>query len=124
MLFQLARFVGVGGFLTVLGYAIIFSLQNGLMYSPQFSNFAGYMICLGLSFLLHRNLTFASSNKASSELFLFLVVFCVAYAANFAALSLFVACEVSAVYAQILAGIVYVAASFALNKRFVFSLKE
>lgn len=118
---QFLRFLLVGGFNTVFGYAIIFSAMYWFGLSPVASNVLGYAIALIVSFLLNKFFTFRSSGNGKGELLRFLVVFVLAYGANLAAL--YAAVEVLGINAfagQVLAGIFYTLTSYSLSKLYVF----
>lgn len=119
---QFFRFLLVGVANTAFGYAIIFSVMYLMGASPEISNFVGYLAGLLLSYVLNRNFTFNSIQKRSVEFLRFLVVFCIAYAANFVALLFFIrVILVNPGISQILAGGVYIFASYLLNKYYVFA---
>ena len=119
------RFLLVGLFNTGFGYALIFSFMYLARLSPELSNFAGYAIAVLVSFLLNRNFTFADRahvpEHRRGELSRFLLVFAIAYAANYAVLLLLIyQLGVHAGLSQLLAGVIYVGVSWFLNARFVF----
>jgi putative flippase GtrA len=116
-----AKFIAVGILNTALGYAAIFGFMYLLGASPILSNAAGYLIGLSVSYVLNRRFTFKSSAKTSPELLRFLLVFLVSYLANLAVLLILIQnLEVHQGIAQVLAGVVYVATSFLMNKYYVF----
>jgi putative flippase GtrA len=118
---QLARFLSVGVFNTLLGYAVIFLAMYGLQLSAEHSNMLGYGIGLVASFLLSKRFTFRSSAHAGPELVRFLAVFLIAYGGNYLALKLFVRVLMwHPGVSQLLAGVIYIALSYWLNSRYVF----
>lgn len=118
---QFSRFVLVGIFNTLLGYCVIFSCMYLANMSPETSNVAGYAVGLVASYLLNRNYTFNSKQSRPGEMFRFLIVFIVAYASNFAMLLFLIhSINLHAGLSQVLAGVVYVAASYLMNKYYVF----
>ena len=118
---QFSRFVVVGILNSAWGYFLIFGFMFFLGWTPVVSNVAGYAISLVTSFSMHRNFTFESQGKRRYEFGRFVIVFCVAYGANLVALYFFVdSLKTNAYVSQVLAGILYVAISFVLNKLFVF----
>ena len=122
---QFSRFLLVGFFNTFLGYAVIFSCMYLTELSPEFSNILGYSIGLLVSYLLNKHYTFRSSLNWHRELIRFLLVFCIAYAANFAILiALIRLMGVHEAIGQICAGVVYVVVSYLLNKIYVFRKSE
>lgn len=122
---QFSRFVVVGIFNTLLGYAIIFGAMYLLRMSPVASNVSGYSIGLLSSFILNRTFTFRSIGKRSAELARFLAVFAIAVGANLATLYVLVNLFFfHAGFSQVLAGIVYVIISYIMNKNIVFRQKN
>ncbi|GJH20534.1 GtrA family protein [Caballeronia novacaledonica] len=118
---QFIRFVLVGLFNTGFGYGIIFLCMYLFGLSPELSNILGYGISVGVSYLLHRRITFRSQQAHTREVVRFLVVFAFAYAANLVFLIVLVRwLGVDKGISQLLAGVVYVAASYLMNKFFVF----
>ena len=119
---QLFRFVLVGVFNTAIGYAIIFGCMYLLGMSPVVSNAAGYLAGLAISFTLNKVFTFKSKAKSGAELGRFLAAFLVAYLANLGALLACLRLGLHAGWSQVVAGVVYIAATFLLNKFYVFRL--
>lgn len=116
-----AKFIVVGVLNTALGYAVIFGFMYLLGVSPVLSNAAGYLIGLTVSYLLNRNFTFRSAAKSKPEIFRFLLVFLISYFANLSVLLILIQnMGMHEGIAQVLAGIVYVATSFLMNKYYVF----
>jgi putative flippase GtrA len=92
-----------------------------LDWSPVTSNSLGYAIVLLVSFALNRTFTFRSTGKHLSELLRFMIVFAVAFGANLITLcTLTDFFSLHKAFSQIVAGILYVAVSYLLNKYFVF----
>lgn len=122
---QFFRFLTVGVFNTVLGYCVIFACMYLAKMPPESSNVAGYAVGLFASYILNRKYTFNSKQNRKSEIIRFLVVFVVAYALNFLVLVILI--HRIGTYegvSQVLAGIVYVVASFIMNKYYVFKLSK
>jgi putative flippase GtrA len=118
---QFVRIVAVGIFNTLLGYAVIFACMYIARMIAEASNVAGYAVGLVASYLLNRSFTFGSRARVSGELLRFLAVFGIAYALNFVALLVLIhRLDVHAGLSQVLAGVVYVAASYLMNKFYVF----
>lgn len=115
------RFLTVGVFNTLLGYCVIFACMYLANMSPEASNIAGYTVGLVASYILNRTYTFKSEQKRRSEIIRFLVVFVIAYAANFGMLVILIhRIGIHEGASQILAGFVYVVVSFIMNKYYVF----
>ena len=118
---QLSRFLTVGAFNTALGYAVIFTCMYGFCIGAEASNAIGYAVGLICSFLLSRTFTFRSVGRRTGEILRFLVSFAIAYGLNLVFLSAMTRWfGVHAGVAQVLAGVVYVIASYYLNDRYVF----
>lgn len=115
------RFLAVGVFNTLLGYSVIFTCMYFAEMSPEISNVAGYAVGLVASYVLNRKYTFNSTQKRRSEILRFLGVFIFAYGANFSILVILIhKMGIHVGVSQVLAGLVYVVASFVMNKYFVF----
>ena len=120
---QFFRFLTVGVFNTLLGYCVIFACMYLAKMSPETSNITGYAVGLIASYVLNRTYTFKSQQKRRSEIIRFLAAFSVAYAANFAMLvTLIHRVGIHAGASQVLAGLVYVFASYLMNKYYVFKV--
>ena len=118
---QFARFILVGFLNTGLGYAIIFACMYVLNFSAVVSNIAGYFFGLIISYTLNRRFTFRSTAQSRPEIVRFLAVFLVSYLANLAVLLLMIRqFGMHEGTSQLLAGAVYVVASFVMNKYYVF----
>ena len=118
---QFIRYVLVGVFNTVFGYCIIFACMYLLGLGAELSNAIGYAVGLLVSYTLNRHFTFASKHRRTTEFARFLLVFGIAYALNFAVLLVLLhGLHVHAGVSQVLAGIVYVGASYLMNKFWVF----
>jgi len=93
--------------------------------SPESSNVAGYAVGLVASYVLNRNYTFNSTQSQRSEMIRFLGVFIVAYVSNYMVLVILIhEVGVHDAVSQVLAGIVYVVASYIMNKYYVFKPKS
>jgi putative flippase GtrA len=91
--------------------------------TPETSNVAGYAAGLVFSYVLNRHYTFSSSQSRRGEIIRFLAVFVVAYASNFAILLVLIhRIGIHKGVSQIFAGLVYVIASFLMNKYYVFKI--
>jgi putative flippase GtrA len=122
---QFSWFLAVGMINTLFGYLVIFCCMYLLQLSPEFSNIIGYGFGLLLSYRLHRNYTFKSSQEQRREFIRFLGVFFLSYGANFAVLVILI--NSSAVHeglSQLLAGLVYIGTFYLLNKYYVFRVMK
>ena len=123
---QFARFVSVGLFNTLVGYAGIFFLMYVVKLSPVISNAIVYFFGIFLSFAMHRSITFkvtstAPESNRNREFGRFLLVFAIAYLANlFTLMYLIDVLEIHKGLSQIGASVVYVGISFVLNKTYVY----
>ena len=118
---QLFRYIAVGAFNTALGYAIIFFCMYALNIGPIVSNILGYAVCLSISYVLNKFYTFRAPSRSMSEVLRFVLVFMVSYGSNL--LALYVLIDYLKIHeglSQVLSGVVYVGASFVLNKYYVF----
>jgi putative flippase GtrA len=119
---QLARFLSVGAFNTLLGYAVIFAAMYGLKLSAETSNMLGYGVGLVASFVLSKRFTFRSDASTWPELMKFLAVFLIAYGTNYLALTLCLhGLKLHAALSQVVAGACYIAMSYWLNSQYVFN---
>lgn len=122
---QFFRFLTVGVFNTILGYSVIFASMYMGNLSPESSNAIGYSAGLVASYILNRNYTFKSKQSRRSEIIRFIAVFVFAYVLNFVALTaLIYKFNTNAGVSQVLAGIVYIFASYCLNKYYVFKISS
>lgn len=120
-----SKYIFVGLFNTIVGYSVIFFLMYILGASPEISNIAGYGVGLVLSYFLNRTFVFNSDEDKQREFSRFIMVFCIAYAANFLTLLVFINhLDARLGLSQIIAGIVYTGTSFFMNKYYVFKPYE
>ncbi len=118
---QLLKYLLVGVANTLLGYAIIFACMYLLGLSAELSNVIGYGLGLVISYAMHRNFTFNSTQRRDTEAVRFVAVFAVAYLLNLGTLMLLIhRFDAHEGAAQIVAGVVYVGASFVMQKFYVF----
>jgi putative flippase GtrA len=120
---QFFRFLTVGVFNTLLGYCVIFTCMYLAHMSPETSNVAGYAVGVVASYILNRKYTFQSKQKRRNEIVRFLTAFVIAYAANFATLIILIhRMGIRESTSQVLAGFIYVVASFIMNKHYAFKV--
>jgi putative flippase GtrA len=122
---QLLKFAAVGVVNTALGYAVIFACMYLADLSAVTSNVIGYAVGLIVSYVLNRSFTFRSAAPPRREIIRFVAIFLLAYLANLAALVLLIRhAGVHEGVAQVIAGVVYFALSFLLNKYYVFAVRQ
>lgn len=118
---EVFRYLVVGLANTGIGYGVIFGCMYILSLSPEISNAIGYAVGLVASYFLHRHFTFRSSGRRQMEFVRFIIAFAIAYLMNLASLIIMVRIiSMNAGVSQILAGAVYVACAYILNKCYVF----
>lgn len=117
---QFGRYLLVGGTITTIGYAAIFFCMYVLDWNPITSNMVVYGLGLAFSYWANRSYTFRSDGKKVPEAIKFLLVFAFCYSVNLVALTLFISNGVHPAISQVLAGGLYVLATFSVNKFFVF----
>lgn len=117
---QFGRYLLVGGTITTIGYAAIFFCMYVLGWNPITSNIVVYGLGLAFSYWANRSFTFRSDGKKAPETIRFLLAFALGYSVNLVALTLFLSNGVHPAISQVLAGGVYVLATFSVNKLFVF----
>lgn len=120
----LLKFLTVGVVNTIIGYCIIFTSMYVMRFSPAISNLLGYSFGFLTSYVLNRNFTFKSNLAKNKEFVRFFIVFCISYAANFAALLILIySCKIDYALSQLLAGGIYIGTSYYLNKHYVFRVE-
>ena len=118
---QFSRYLLVGATNSIVGYGVIFGCMYLAHLSPEMSNVIGYAIALAVSYMLNRHFTFNSTQKRRAEILRFLFAFAIAYSLNFAALLVLIhPLGLHEGISQIVAGGVYVAFSYLINKYYVF----
>ena len=118
---QFNRFLVTGSINTLVGFGTIFLLMF-LGFTPQISNICGYAVGLTVSFILNRHWVFqASDASVKRQVAYFLLIFMIAFGANYLVLSMLLIASVNAWLSQILAGVCYTVVFYVLNKRVVFT---
>jgi len=127
----------IGVLNTLITLATVWVLHQILDWNLELSNFLGFVAGGINSYLMNRIWNFKSKNKKRTEVFRFLVVFLCSYALNLLVLELCAYLLVNAswtapfttwiskfmkptYFANIVANVVYVIASFLLYKKWVF----
>jgi putative flippase GtrA len=122
---QFLTFLVVGFANTALGYTVIFVCMYVGGLAPELSNAVGYLVGLLVSYFLNRHFTFRSAQRRSTEFVRFVVVFMTAYTANLTVLVVLVrGLGIHAALGQVIAGVVYIATAYMLNKHYVFQSTE
>ena len=119
LLGQLARFLGVGAAMTLLGYGVIIALTEIAGMAPLAANFIAYAVLIALSYWLHARITFGTRSGAHG-LLRFFGSFAVAYLANVLVLLALVD-HVHHALAQLAAITTYAVVHFFVSRRFVFN---
>ena len=117
---QFSRYSFAGVINTAIGYAVIFS-GMALGFSPYVSNFAGYTVGLCCSFILNKHFVFLAKGNRRRQIGRFMAAFGIAYLLNLAFLHVCLEAGVAKVAAQILAGVLYLAAMYMLSRVWVFA---
>ena len=125
MLFRhVARYLLSGGALTLVGYAAIIFLTSVCGVDPYWANFGVYVAGVVVSYWLHARVVFRDRPEVSSFL-KFLLSFCLAYAANLAALAVALdRLHLAHWLAQLIATGVYCCVHFSLSRAYVFKWKS
>lgn len=116
-------FYGLIGIInSILGFIIIYIFMY-IGFSPEISNFIGYILGLLNSFFLNKKFTFNSNGSVIYEFIKFLVSFVVSYLMNFIVLWILIyKLILNPYFSQLLAGSVYVICFFILSKLFIFRI--
>jgi putative flippase GtrA len=77
-----ARFGLAGLINTGIGFAVIASLDVGLHVSPPLANAAGYLVGMGVGFVLNRRFVFKSQTRARATAPRYIAVVLAAFALN------------------------------------------
>jgi putative flippase GtrA len=120
---QFFRYLISGILNTATGYTIIFGMML-FSFSPEISNFVGFLTGLMLSFLLNRYWVFRSQNQSNLffEIIRFLSAFLFCYGLNYISLIwLIYSLGINPYIAQLGAGVIYFLSFFLLNKWLVFN---
>lgn len=114
---RFVRYCCVGVFNTVLGLGIILSLSF-LGFSAELSNFIGYSIGIGISYVLNSIFTFKDQK---GNVFKFFVCAFIAYILNFLTLCLlYQVLHINVLLSQICASAVYTISGFLLSRSIAF----
>lgn len=117
----------VGSVNTVIGFAVIIGLSEGLHVHPVLANMAGYGVGLAIAFPLHRKITFPGADKAAKatrQIGPFLMIFALSYAVQLGVLVLLLKGGLNNFFSQAIAVGVYVIVSFLGNKYLTFRVEK
>lgn len=110
---------------TAVGYGIIFGAMYLLQASPVLANAAGYATGMVISFVLNRVWNFKSRAGLGSQALRFFFVMILAYFGNLVVLKALIdRAHVDPYVSQMIASIVFVIISFAINKSWVFAAHD
>ncbi len=122
---ELAKFASVGVLNTVVGLAIIYSLKWYRHWGDVAANLVGYLVCIGLGFVLNGRWTFERSALNAWHLVGYFLVAGVAYLMNLMAVLVSMRSHnLPGDLAQLVGVPVFTLTSYFLNKFFVFSSKH
>lgn len=79
---ELFKYIVSGVVNTVVGYGVFWMLLRGLHSSPEAANAVGYIVALGIAFLLNRFYVFTASKISTYTILRFLMSFAAAFAIN------------------------------------------
>jgi len=118
---ELIKFASVGPLNTAIGLIIIYTLKWYLYWDDASANFAGYLVCIALGFVLNGRWTFGKSVLNSMHLWGYLLVAITAYLLNLSAIMMSIAMlNIPGDYAQLVGVPVFTLTSYLLNKAFFF----
>ena len=118
---EFLRFAIVGISNTILGLAVIVTLQGLVGFSPTLANACGYAFGAVLGFFLHRRWTFNfAAVSISDRAFVYGMVLAACYLINLAVLHAALAAGASPVVSQALAVVAYSASHFSAGKWLAF----
>ena len=115
----LGRYAGSGALNTLSGFAVIFALMS-LGFSPFVANIGGYLVGFILGFVISKKFVFRSNGHFVSESLRYLVAFLICFGMNLVALQIALT-HMHALFAQILAAVVYTGTMYIFTRWFVFS---
>lgn len=118
---RISRFLLVGVANTCIGLGVIYVCKYVGRLGDAPANAVGYAVALGNSFVWNRRWTFAHTGAALPAAGRFLVVFGVAYAANFATVMGLVAAGINSYLAQAIGAVPYTALFYAGSRLIAFA---
>lgn len=117
----IGRYAGSGALNTIAGFAVIFALM-ALNFSPVIANIGGYLVGFILGFVVSKKFVFRSNGHFVSESIRYLVAFLICFGLNLATLQISLTIfQLNALFAQLLAAVVYTATMYLFTRWFVFS---
>jgi len=119
-----AKFLVVGGFNTILGLGIIFTLYNLLKLDYRLANLLGYCVVIIISFYLNKYWTFNSAGNRGREFIWFVFIFVLSYLLNlFTVIGCVEWLKIEPNLSQVAGMMTYTLFNFAANKKITFSIK-
>lgn len=117
---EFLRYLVVGSFNTLLGFALILTFQSIFYLNPYTSNALSFLCCHLISFKIHKNYTF-KTRSSPDALWKFSSVILLSWLVNILALSLLLSLGADGYISQGFAMICYVITSFTLHRLFTFA---
>lgn len=122
--FTFIKYILIGLVNTAVGYSLIFGFML-FKFSPEISNFFGYLFGIQVSYILNKKFNFKSNNRHSNDLPRFLISMAVAYILNLAMLViLYRLLGLNPYVSQFVSGVVYIMVGFCLSRFWVFRVKR
>ena len=115
----LTRYAGSGALNTVAGFAVIFAVM-ALGFSPYIANITGYLVGFILGFIVSKKFVFRSNGHFVSESIRYLAAFLICFGLNLLSMKIALT-NVHALFAQLIAAVVYTGTMYLLTRHFVFS---
>jgi putative flippase GtrA len=114
------RYCAIGVINTLAGFGTIYACMYFFSFSPELSNFLGYLLGINVSFLLNKYYNFKSRARLWQEAPLFYLVMALSYLLNFLALKILLFLHLNPYLAQAGAGVIYTLSSYLACKCYVF----
>jgi putative flippase GtrA len=119
MIPQFFKFVAIGAINTVVGLSVICAAIYFFSINPIVANAVGYLVGIGLSFILNAKMTFRQESLSRHMFVRFVVICLIAYIVNVAAV--WVGLAEGKYAAQVIGMALYTLVSFFGSRLFVFS---
>jgi putative flippase GtrA len=122
---ELFKYIVSGVVNTAAGYGVFWILLRGLHSSPEAANAVGYMVALGIAFLLNRFYVFTAAKISTHTILRFLTSFVAAFAINQGVLIFLIRFfTVLPEIAQLFSMLAYTISFYLFNKYFVFAVND